>query len=122
MLIDTIACDQGKPLGMESKTIANRQITASSFIYPNYDPWRARLRNTRSWATGTQTPSSPWIQVQFLNIVVITGIQTQGGVYWDTETYYVNWVETLHVEYGDDSAWRYIMDGEKEMVCVSLSA
>ena len=114
LVIYTLACDQSRPLGMEDKTIAGWQITASS-NYNAYDPWRARLRDTRSWATATQNPSSPWIQVEFVNITIITGIQTQG------EGLRLGWVETLHVAYEENSAWCYIMDGEKEMVCVSLS-
>ena len=120
LLIDTLACDQSTPLGMKDGTIADSQITASS-NYRNYGPWRGRLGNTRSWATKTENASSPWIQVKFLNVVVITGVQTQGGYYWNQKTYYENWVETLHVQYEDYPDWRYIMDGEKEMVCVSLS-
>ena len=119
--IDTPACQQGAPLGMEDRTLAAWQITASSHLY-GFEPWRARLRGTRSWAAETQNPSSLWIQVEFMNIVVITGIQTQGGgYYWHNGTYFMNWVETLHVQYEDQPVWRYIMDGGREMVCVSLS-
>ena len=99
---------------MEDETITNEQIYASSY-FSNYDPWQARLGNTRSWITETQNPSSPWIQVQLQNIVVITGIQTQGGGYMNPY-----WVETLHVKYEDYQVWCYIMDGEKEMVCISF--
>ena len=101
---------------MEDRTIADSQITASSYFEEYYEPWQARLHNTRSWSTKTQNPSSPWIQVLFLNIVVITGIQTQGG--GNMNKY---WVETLYVEYEDNLVLRYIMDGRKEMVCFSLS-
>ena len=104
---------------MEDKTIAKWQITASSH-FRNYEPWQARLRSGRSWATKTQSPSSPWIQVQFMNSVVITGMQTQGGEYWN-ESRYDNWVKTLHVEYEKDhTGWSYIMDGNEKMVGVSL--
>ena len=114
----TLACG---PLGMEDGAIADWQITASSYIN-NYEPWRARLRNTRSWAAKTQILFSPWIQVEFNKTIVITGIQTQSGRYWVDSGYWHSWVKTLQVQYWSKyGVWIYIADGSKIMVGVLLS-
>ena len=83
----------------------------------------------RSWAAKTQNPSSPWIQVDLKDTVVITAIKTQGGDYEDYTEYYSedsiryqeNWIGTLQVQYGDmDTDLRYIMDGDQAKVGVKI--
>ena len=106
---------------MTDGTIFNEQITASS-NFPDYESWQARLGNTRSWYAKPQYPVLPWIQVEFVNITVITGIQVQGGSYWDENEQYDNWVETLQVQYEKDNGVpSYIMNGNETKVGVSLS-
>ena len=110
---------------MADGTIANEQITASSYFHiepdRTFEPWRARLGNIRSWATETQDPSSPWIQVNFNDTVVVTGIQTQGDDYTDQIGYHVNWIETFQVQYGyADTDLTFIMDGDQVMVSTPI--
>ena len=116
---------------MADGTIVNEQITASSqflaeplqtlkgTVERTYEPWRARLGNIRSWATATQYPTSPWIQVDFIDSVAVTGIQIQGGNYTDPYGYYINWIKTFQVQYGDgDTEPTFIMDGDQAMVSI----
>ena len=113
-----IACSDGEPLGMADGTVTNEQITASS-QRQGFEPWRARLGNTQSWTAATQDPTSPWIQVDLNDIVVVIGIQTQGGHFTSSGLSYYIWVDTLQVQYGnEDTDLTYIMEGDQAMVGV----
>ncbi|XP_053562480.1 coagulation factor V [Bombina bombina] len=69
------------PMGLMSGLIPDNQISASS----NVDAWEprlARLHNGGSynaWSAEMTKTALPWIQVDFENQVLITGIQTQGA-------------------------------------------
>ena len=118
--ITPIGCSGGGPLGMADGTVTNEQITASS-QRRGFEPWRARLGNTRSWTPATQNPTSPWIQVDLNDKVVITGIQTQGGSFISSGQTYNIWVKTLRVQYGDNDKDLYnIMDGDQVMVSIVM--
>ena len=95
------------PLGMESRSIRNEQITASS-RYSGYPPWDGRLKHKgyMYWATAEENPSDQqWIQVDFLdstmtgNNVIITGIQTQGSGYHRVKP--DCWVKSLQIQTGN---------------------
>ena len=70
-------CIQSKPLGMENGTIGNSQITSST-SYPDYPAWKGRLNGDGCWITTGNEPGGEWFQVDFMSVVTITAIQTQG--------------------------------------------
>ena len=100
-----------RPLGMESRSIHNEQITASSYydkaLPGTYPPSDGRLTNDDGyWATAEKNPSNQqWIQIDFLdstmtgNDVIFTGIQTQGSGYQPFIT--DCWVTELQVQTGN---------------------
>ena len=63
-------------LGMASGTITNRQIEASSNAN---DASKLRLSDSLGWSAATGD-SSPWMKIQFLAVMKITGVITKGGV------------------------------------------
>ncbi|XP_078514443.1 coagulation factor V [Lissotriton helveticus] len=69
------------PMGLMTGVISNSQITASNYV-DKWQPQLARLNNGGSynaWSTEMNKTEFPWIQVDFLKPVLITGIQTQGA-------------------------------------------
>ncbi|XP_072048292.1 uncharacterized protein [Amphiura filiformis] len=95
------AADCNTALGMQSRLIKDEQITASEFC-PGYPANEGRLNNTNYWCTRNASPSDPWIQVDFLDTVTITGIRIQGPY----------WVTKLQIQYGDtENSLKFIMDG-----------
>ena len=91
------------PLGMVDETILDNQITASS-VYGMYQPWHGRLQNTKCWAANREDQNQ-WIEVDFLKVVTVTGIQTQGSGSSG------EWIKKLNIAYkdADDADWSYIM-------------
>jgi len=74
-----LACTNPQPLGMESKTITDAQITASSIYSASYQPWFARLRGKPlGWCPNTHH-AGQWIQVDFTSVKIITAVATQGS-------------------------------------------
>ena len=75
-----VDCTNATALGMESKAIADAQISASS----ENSPFLAKLarlnlvlRNYTGWRANT-TSGPHWFQVNFLQVVTVTEIDTQG--------------------------------------------
>ncbi|XP_069492582.1 coagulation factor V [Ambystoma mexicanum] len=69
------------PMGLMTGAISNYQITASNYV-DRWEPQLARLHNAGSynaWSTEMNKTDFPWIQVDFLKPVHLTGIQTQGA-------------------------------------------
>ena len=70
---------------MENGRITDSQITASSSYTANiyYDrPHNARLNGVSAWAAGLGD-NDPWIQVDFVQDLWVTGVATQGyGPAW----------------------------------------
>ena len=99
------------PLGLESGSVANNQMTSSTY-YSQHDfrPWKGRLNNGDYWATSGSFPSGSWLQVDFLSAVIMSGIKTQGsGPSWSQ---YNQFVEKLKVKTGmSTSSLKYIVDG-----------
>ena len=91
-------------LGMESGTISDNQITASSYVN-HLSPKEARLNNDKYWAAKTQSPGQ-WIQVDLLTTTMVNGIITQGS-----PTNYER-IKTLQVAYKQTSGHglEYIKD------------
>ena len=71
------ACHEPVPLGMQDGTIANSQISSSS--YPN-SAKNARLGGSSSWNPIYNLPSE-WLRVDLLSIVTMTAVKTQGSAY-----------------------------------------
>lgn len=73
------------PLGMESKKIADGQISASSFLYPAndlYSPFNARFNSIDgggSWCS--EDLENQYIEIDLIENYVITGISIQGNYY-----------------------------------------
>ncbi|XP_010078357.1 PREDICTED: coagulation factor VIII-like, partial [Pterocles gutturalis] len=65
-------------LGLASGHIAHSQITASG-QYGQWAPYLARLHNTGSINAWSTDRSNAWIQVDFLQLMIIHGIKTQGA-------------------------------------------
>lgn len=80
---------------MESFRILDPQISSSSVYTPgNFPPQNARLKNEHSrrcWIA-SKSDSTPWMQVDFMWITVVTEIQTQGYNKW--------WITKYKVSYG----------------------
>ncbi len=94
---------------MASGIIADAQITASDYDDQNgAAPATARLNANGYWATKEEFPTYPWIQVDFFETVVITGIQTQGS----SDSNRNDWVTELRIRTGDNvNTLNYIMEG-----------
>ncbi|XP_054428211.1 coagulation factor VIII [Pteronotus mesoamericanus] len=85
--MELMGCDLNScsiPLGMESKTISDAQITASSYlnnIFATWPPSQARLHlqgRTNAWRPQVNNPKE-WLQVDFQKTMKVTGITTQGA-------------------------------------------
>ena len=61
---------------MSSGDVTNRQIEASSNA--NSAP-KVRLSDTEGWSAAAGD-SSPWMKIQFLAVMKVTGVITKGGV------------------------------------------
>nr|XP_020660343.1 coagulation factor VIII [Pogona vitticeps] len=85
--LELIGCDLNScsiPLGMESKAIANEQISASSYVdnvFATWSPFQARLNEngrTNAWRPKVDS-ATEWLQVNFLKTMRVTGVVTQGA-------------------------------------------
>ncbi|XP_068954669.1 lactadherin isoform X3 [Petaurus breviceps papuanus] len=93
------------PLGMEGGAIADYQISASSVHYSflgmqRWGPELARLNAkgiVNAW-TASNYDKNPWIQVNLLRKMRITGIMTQGASRTGSSEY----LRTFKVAYSDD--------------------
>ena len=100
------------PLGMANGKIPDSSITASS--YQTHDSWDrlptySRLGGDRFWGS-TESDFESWIQVEFSNIHIVTGLQTEGDYKDETAQY---WVEKVSVKIGmDDGALMFIEDDQ----------
>ena len=98
------------PLGLETGTILDDQITASSAANDTNSSKclcsrYARLNGNRKWRAEVSDPSK-WIQIDLMNNYTVTGIVVQGAY---------NWVKTCRVKYEEISGsggLAYVMDME----------
>ena len=102
-------CSKSKPLGMENGAIGNSQITSSSSYQDNLAE-KGRLNNDECWL-GKET-GGEWFQVDFMFVVTITAIQTQG-----CETnFYPTYVSKLQIAIGNSQdPLYYIRDDNGEI-------
>lgn len=121
-----IHCETGcfTKLGMEGGAIADSQISASS-VYVAYmglqrwGPELARLYRTgivNAW-TASDYDSKPWIQVNFLRKMRVSGVITQGA----RRAGWAEYVKTFKVAYSlDGHKFQFIQDengtGDKEFL------
>lgn len=98
------------PLGMEGGIISNQQITASSthralFGLQKWYPYFARLNRkglVNAW-TAAENDRWPWIQINLLRRMRVTGLITQGAKRIGSPEY----VKSYKVAYSDDGkTWR----------------
>ena len=90
-LSGTTSQEKCQALGMESRTIEDYQITASS-EHGNFKPKEARLNNDNLYWSSANS-NDPWIRVDLLTTTTVTGLIIQGSIS-NTER-----VETLKVMY-----------------------
>ena len=97
---------------MEGDSIDDSQITSSGHTDDN-SPSEARLHNEDGfWSAEIQ--DEIWLQIDFLEPLGLTGIQTQGAGPKIQE-----WVESLQIHIGNDvNSLTPIMDGDDPMVSI----
>ena len=93
------------PLGLEDKRITDGALTASTYYNTYYSPWYGRINSIYSWGARTNNVNQ-WFQVNFVSVVKVTGIATQGR---QNANY---WVKTYTLYYSPDSTnFRYYTEG-----------
>ena len=113
------------PLGMASGDITNRQIEASSNAN---SASKLRLSDSVGWSAAAGD-SSPWMKIQFLSVMKVTGVIVKGGVGsngWVTE-YALSYNTPLAanpIEYVDSSTGfeKVIDDNDTSSLNLSLDA
>ena len=99
-------CSSPIQLGVANGRVQDSQITASSYTGNNLKAFHGRLnsgpipkRSAGSWRAGLED-SKPWIQVDFLRPVTVTGVLTHGREGKD------QYVKRYELKYSDDGiAW-----------------
>ena len=101
---------------MESGHISDEQITASSFYGRDgleLEAWKGRLNNGDYWATASDKPRDPWIQLDLLSRIVVAGVITQGSAH----DRYDEWVTDLRIQYADlEDTLIYILENNQPQV------
>ena len=96
---------------MELGSITDAQISANGHNY-HYFPTEARLHNVDLFWSAYKSDDEIWLQIDFLELVGITGIQTQGA-----SPTIAQWVKTLQIHTGYDvNSITPIMEGSDPMV------
>ena len=118
-----------KPLGMEDGTIADTQISSSSFTGGDR-PKNARLNLPSDVSSGQSIGSygawcvkgsdeEKWIQVAFNAPVSLAGVMMQARDVYQT---YEFWVSRYQVQYSDDGdTWHNMTYAEQQEPMVSIS-
>ena len=112
-----------RSLGMESEVITDAQLSASSEWGGNvsHSPRQGRLNFQMSHnVAGGWCPhpndSNPWLQVDFGNCTIVTGIATQGRNGWG---YW--WVTKYQLNYSDNEvAFKFYMEPPSTSAKVSF--
>ncbi|KXJ05091.1 Coagulation factor VIII, partial [Exaiptasia diaphana] len=95
-----------KPFGLEKGgNLGNIKITSSSKADNSHDASDGRLYGNTSWCSRTSS-NSEYIQIDFVKMVTLTGIATQGYHTMD------KWVKTYIIKYSIDGIqWNYHREG-----------
>ena len=109
-LLKSDSIEKEEALGMEWGYIHGSQISSSGHT-DEHSPSEARLHNVNGfWSAEIQ--DEIWLQIDFLELFGITGIQTQGASPTIAE-----WVKTLQIYTGNDvNSITPIMEGRDPMV------
>ena len=128
MVLFTLSSAQNctQPLGMQSGTISDCQISASSERKFHFGPANARLRfsgtdvRVGAWVAGTQDRNQ-WLQVDFGNETTVTGIDTHGRAS-ERCPKCNDWVEKYNVAYSQDNVTfhQYKEDGQVKVFQTEL--
>ena len=102
LFLETDGKCQNVALGMESRTINDEQITASSEWNHNHAAIQGRLNFKATWKSGawsalTNDPNQ-WLQVDLIGQYIVTRVATQG------RNRYHQWVKKYKLQYSDDGA------------------
>ncbi|KAL4608796.1 coagulation factor V [Arapaima gigas] len=93
-----IDIDCAHPLGLTSRSVKDRQITASKHT-GEWKPHLARLHNIGKYnAWSTERSSVDWIQVDFQRPVVISKVATQGAKQFLSSHYVINYTISYRTE------------------------
>ena len=106
-------CTNPQPLGMESKSIPNSAITASS-TWPGYYTYYVRPGQTNCWYAESGKEKNSWIQVDLGKRTTFTGLETQGCSSGWTTTYSVSFSVDGNrwFKYEENSATKVCMNGQ----------
>ena len=104
---------------MESNSLPNSAITASSVWRSGWDPWLARLNNVAkdgnmgSWSTKFNK-AGEWLQVDLGEEKLLTNLSTQGRPSAD------QWVRSYNISFSSDSVkWESYKENNAVKVCDS---
>ena len=103
-------------LGMENGVISDSQLTSSSAISTD-PPSKGRFNSAGGWCA-TSGDSSPWLQIDLQQPMVITAIATQGrgGSGASDRTYKYN----LKFKYNSSSAFQFAQNKSNGNMVISL--
>ena len=73
-----VVCRNVIALGMENDKIRDNQITASSEFSVKFQPSNAPLNLTDKVWAAEENDLNQWLQVDFQQLTIVTGISTQG--------------------------------------------
>ncbi|XP_031567848.1 neuropilin-2-like [Actinia tenebrosa] len=118
--IDDYYCKEcATALGMQSRTIPDSAITASSYLSNGHAPYRARLHNDPPMPYSSSNDSAIWIpstsqvgeylQIDLGRMVYVTKIATQGRPYYGTQ--YVTKYQ-LKYKQTTSSPWMDYLEGK----------
>jgi len=134
----TNSCSSPSPLGMESGTILDYQVSASSSFAPSVGPAMGRLHNAEgggAWCPAIMVTNNTkeWLEVELGKKMIITGISLQGrwdnGVgqefspyivlmYYDDLTHQYRRYSDKHDDDDDDDDDKYVMTGNTDTYSV----
>ncbi|XP_078685481.1 uncharacterized protein LOC144918500 [Branchiostoma floridae x Branchiostoma belcheri] len=108
------ATDCRSALGVESGVTTDDQFSASSSSGSLWQPWEARLNSNRAWIPRSYS-TNEWLQVDMLERTSITGIQTQGHLYFQIgRSYYVTSYKLMYSD--DGSNWNIFQENGSDKV------
>ncbi|KAI8518009.1 phosphatidylethanolamine binding [Branchiostoma belcheri] len=100
---------------VESGVIRDDQFSASSsWGSSSWQPWEARLNSGSAWYP-RQYSTSEWLQIDLLERMSITGIQTQGDPYYGA-SYYVTSFKLLYSDDGTDLNWNTFQENGSDKI------
>ena len=99
---------------MENGKILDTAITASLFLNAEFKPEFARLNTIHgqcAWTPPNGIFQDQWVQVDFGQIMLVTGVATQGRCSFG------QWIKSYSLSYTTDGqSWQSYKEGGKEKV------